>query len=185
MIKFYFIVFFLISTSLISSGQEKVFRSSDSKIKVSKGDLIRIDTESAYVISQGQADALNQKLDELVKAGAINEDLKQVNLELLNKVKEVEKLVGKLLKEMKHDGEATEMDLQSIILQLDNGLATLKDNNQRLEDNNQQLQAKIDAMEDIIKKLRKEIRGIWWNGLTDKIVVGAGGLAVGILIMVL
>lgn len=179
------ILILMCSVPFMIQAQSKTFHGTDAKLKVAKGDVVTIEAETAYIISQEQAGALNQKLDELVAAGEINQQLKLVNAELLTKVKEVEELVGKLLKQMKKDSQATEMDLQEVLVQLDNGLATLRENNQQLEDNNSQLQSKIDAMDGIIKKLKKEIRGIWWNGIVDKIVVGAGGLAVGVLIMVL
>jgi chromosome segregation ATPase len=178
---------FLFALAIIPSlqGQDKVFRSSDQKLMVVEGMNVQINADTAYIIGKDRAKALNEKLVELTRSAELNQDLKNINQELLDKVKEVEKLVGKLLEKIEADGMETDATLESVIKQLDEGLTQLESNNRKLKDTNKLLDAQIKQLEATIKDLKKEIRGIWWNGILDKIVVGGIGVGVGILIAVL
>lgn len=177
------IILLLISPLLFS--QEIKFRNSDQKLVLKQGDLVRIHADTAYVISRARAKLLNEKLDELANAQKLNANLQTINQDLLDKVKEVEKLVAKLLKRMEASTSEVDVDLEGILNDLDKNLASLKQNNSELARNNQDLKKQIGEMDQTIDKLKKEIRGIWWNGFTDKIVVGALGLGLGYLIGVL
>lgn len=167
------------------SAQEVHFRQRDQKIMVIKGDLVQIDADTAYVISVTRADQLNEKLYELIHSRKINEELHMINKELLDKVKEVERLVSKLLNRMEEDQAGVSLDLEGIIQQLDASLVTLRSNNEQLAANNKELQGQIKDMDTTIRKLKKEIRGIWWNGVADKVVTGVVGVGLGILLVVL
>ncbi len=177
------ILFLLIS--LVAVSQEIKFRKSDQKLLLKKGDVVQIQADTAYIISQDRARLLNEKLDELESARKLNAELKTINEKLLTKVKEVEKLVSKLLKRMESSSTEVDVDLEQILKDLDTNLAALKLNNNELTKNNQDLKRQIGEMDHTIDRLKKEIRGIWWNGFTDKIVVGALGLGLGYLIGVL
>ncbi len=41
-------------------------------------------------------------------------------------------------------------------------------NNEMFKNNNELLEKKTVQLEGLVKELRKETRGIWWNGLLDK-----------------
>jgi hypothetical protein len=176
------ILFLLLIVCLDSFGQEIKFRNSDQKLVLKKGDLVRIQADTAYLISNSRARLLNEKLDELANARVLNTDLQTINQDLLGKVKEVEKLVEKLLKRMEADADEADIDLEQILIDLDKNLESMKQNNSELARNNQDLKKQIEEMDDTISKLKQEIRGIWWNGMTDKIVVGALGVGLGLLI---
>lgn len=178
-----FLILMVLST--IAVGQEKTFRNSDQKMILKRGDLVKIQADTAYLISQSRALLLNEKLDELQNARKLNSELKTINEDLLNKVKEVERLVDKLLKRMESSTAETDVDLEKILNELDTNLASLKQNNSELAKNNQDLKRQIGEMDHTIKLLKHEIRGIWWNGIMDKIVVGSVGLGLGYLIGVL
>lgn len=178
-----FIFFFSISISLV--GQEIKFRNSDQKLILKQGDLVRIQADTAYLISRERAVLLNEKLDQLENTRKTNAQLKTINEDLLDKVKEVEKLVTKLLKRMESSSAEADVDLEQILNDLDRNLASLKQNNSELAKNNQDLKKQIGEMDQTINKLKQEIRGIWWNGFTDKIVVGVLGIGLGYVIGVL
>lgn len=178
-----YLLLFLMAT--LVTAQEIKFRNSDQKLIVKKGDLIEVYADTAYIISRSRALLLNEKLDELEKTRKLNTDLKTINDDLLTKVKEVEKLVAKLLKRMESSSAEVNVDLEEILVDLDKNLVSLKQNNSELAKNNQDLKKQIGEMDQTISKLKQEIRGIWWNGFTDKIVVGALGLGLGYLIGVL
>lgn len=177
-----FLLLVILGISLSGFSQTKKFRSSDQKMLVKEGDIIEVNTDSAYIISSSRALLLNEKLDELSDARKLNVELKSVNVELLNKVKEVEKLVSKILKKMESDSTVIEEGFDEILKELDQSLDVMKENNRELATNNNDLKQQIAAMDDTISKLKKEIRGIWWNGLTDKIVAGVLGIGIGFLL---
>ncbi|WP_462247275.1 hypothetical protein [Ekhidna sp.] len=183
--KTHYLSILFLFLSFISVGQEIKFRKSDQKLVLKKGDVVQVQADTAYIISQDRAQLLNEKLDELENARKLNTELKTINEELLSKVKEVEKLVSKLLKRMESSSTEVDVDLEQILKDLDTNLASLKSNNNELTKNNQDLKRQIGEMDHTIDRLKKEIRGIWWNGFTDKIVVGALGLGLGYLIGVL
>ncbi|MEO9869089.1 hypothetical protein [Ekhidna sp.] len=168
--------------SMTCFGQELKFRKSDQKLIVTKGNVVRIEADSAYIISSSRALLLNEKLDELKETRLTNANLQTVNEDLLSKVKEVEKLVTKLLKRMESNAAEMDVDLEQILTDLDKNLVSMKQNNLELDKNNQNLKRQITEMDHTIDRLKKEIRGIWWGGITDKIVVGVLGIGVGLLI---
>jgi len=149
---------------------------------VVKGDVVEVNADSAYIISSSRALILNEKLDELAGARKLNGELKSVNDELLTKVKEVEKLVSKILSRMESDKVDIGNGFDEILSELDKSLDVMKENNKDLAANNINLKQQISSMDNTISKLKKEIRGIWWNGVADKIVVGILGVGVGLLI---
>ena len=183
--KTHYLFFFFFTVSTVLLSQEIKFRNTDQKLILKRGDLVRVQTDTAYIISRERALLLNEKLDELEDARKLNVELKTINQDLLDKVKEVEKLVAKLLKRMEDSSTEVNVDLEQIINDLDKNLMSLKQNNTELAKNNQDLQKQIGEMDQTINRLKQEIRGIWWNGFTDKIVVGALGLGLGYLIGVL
>ncbi len=183
--KTHYLIILFLSTTSILFGQEIKFRNSDQKLVLKQGDLVRIQADTAYLISRERALLLNEKLDQLESTRKINTELKTINEDLLKKVKEVEKLVTKLLKRMEASSAEADVDLEQILNDLDKNLASLKQNNSELAKNNQDLKRQIGEMDQTINKLKQEIRGIWWNGFTDKIVVGVLGVGLGYVIGVL
>jgi len=169
----------------ITHAQEVHFKNTDQKVMVHKGETVRIDVDTAYIISKSRAELLNEKLDELVATRKANEQLQNINQTLLNKVKDVENLVDDLLQKMGDNTASVNVDIAEIANQLDASLNTLKENNEALSKNNTELQQQISTLDKTIKKLKKEIRGIWWNGIADKIVTGAIGVGIGLLIAAL
>ncbi|MEP5612436.1 MAG: hypothetical protein ABJP45_09320 [Cyclobacteriaceae bacterium] len=176
------VLLLMLCTTFLGVSQSKKFRSSDQKMLVVKGDIIEVNADSAYIISSSRALILNEKLDELTSARKLNGELKSVNDQLLTKVKEVEKLVSKILSRMESDKTDIGEGFDDILAELDKSLDVMKENNKDLAANNSNLKLQITAMDDTINKLKKEIRGIWWNGVADKIVVGILGLGIGLLI---
>lgn len=94
-------------------------------------------------------------------------------------------LLGKLISDKKAATEALDADFEWLLNSLDTTLTTLKQNNTELQNNNQQLEASVANLKRIEKELKRETRWMWWNGLTDKIIVFAGGVGVGVLIALL
>lgn len=174
-------LFILVMTlGLGLSAQNRVFRSGDQKLVAVKGEVVRIEADTAFIISSDRAKLLNEKLDELISAQSLNQSLDASNKELLEKLKHVQDLVDKLIKRMDSDGKDLGNDLDEIMAQLDANLESLKQNNQDLQRTNKDLSTQITTLNVTIKKLKKEIRGVWWNGIADKIVTGLLGVGAGV-----
>ena len=158
------------------------FRNSDQKIMVTKGTTVSVDTDTAYVISKSRAQLLNERLDELETIRSVNESLRTNNRELTERIKRIEELISKLIGKMEADQAGTALDMNALIGELDSHLGKLKENNDQLATNNSNLEHQIALMDQTIRKLKKDIRGIWWNGITDKLIVGVSCLTVGFLL---
>lgn len=163
-------------------AQNVHFRNTDQKVQVVKDDLVRIDADTAYLISKSRASMLNEKLEELTYMRRTHEELQTLNQAQLDKLKEVEGLVTKLLEQTEGGTSDITQNLDLFVNELDGHMKTLKENNTQLGENNKTLEHQIAAMDQTISKLKKNIRGIWWNGVADKLVIGVAGLGVGLVI---
>jgi len=90
--------------------------------------------------------------------------------------------VGVLIEKMESQTDENNAELEAIVQSLNETIATLKENNEDLATNNATLEQQIDKMKKTIKLLRKELRGIWWNGVMDKIITGTIGIGIGYLL---
>lgn len=163
-------------------AQSVTFRQTDQKLKVYKGDRVEIVADTAFIVSKNRAFLLNEKLAELESARLLNREVFEKHQELKTKVLEIEKLLGNLLQKMENDNNAVKLDFTEILNQLDASLVTLRQNNNELAQHNRDLKAQINTLQSTIKVLKKEIRGIWWNGFLDKIVVGVASLTIGFIL---
>ena len=170
----------------ISYCQTIRFHNNDDYIKVKAGDNIEIKADSAYLVSAVRAESLNSKLDELDEIKVLYNDLADNRKELLEEIKKAHKLLTKLTSHMQGDNVVVSSNLSSLILDLDNSIADFKNNNLHLKQNNNELASKISQLERLVNNLRKETKGLWWNGITDKIISFAAGVGVGaVLVLVL
>ena len=164
------------------SAQTIKFSDKDDLKRAFRGDVIEINTDTAYVVSKSRAEFLNQKLDELKEIQRLYNNLANNHNELFKELNRIQKLVSKLSSRLKGDSSMISRNLSSIIDDLDETLADLKNNNQTLKRSNSELLSKVNQLEKIVANLKKETRWMWWNGLADKFVALAGGVGIGILI---
>ncbi|KAF5076406.1 hypothetical protein DSECCO2_161040 [anaerobic digester metagenome] len=179
-----------IATSLLlfastSFAQRVVFNSNSDYLKVARGAVVTITADSAFVVSKSRAHYLNERLDELSHVKELYSNLSLKHTTLLDGIKRVEVLLGKLISDEKAATEALDADFEALLNSLDTTLTTLKQNNTELQINNLQLEASVANLKRIEKELKRETRWMWWNGLTDKIIVFAGGVGFGVLIALL
>lgn len=182
--KYFLILTFALLASF-AQAQDIRFRDSDQKIMVRKGQTVKVETDTAYIISKSRANALNEKLTELAQLRENYNTLQGSNRELISKLGEVQELVTRLMQQMEDDHRSVDVNLAAVTSELQSSIDALKENNEQLVSNNEQLEQKIEALNATIRKLKKEIRGIWWNGLADKLVVGLAGVGIGMLIVAL
>ena len=173
----------LLLVCLSMQAQNVKFSQNDDFTRVTKGTIVNIEADTAYLVSTVRAAFLNEKLDELDEIQGLYNSLLDNRNELKKELKSVQKLLSKLAKKMEADSANLSSNFTFIITDLDKTLNDLKENNQSLAQNNQDLKGRINELKRIVKDLKKETRGIWWNGLTDKLVAFAGGVGVGILLV--
>lgn len=164
------------------SAQTIKFSDKDDLKRAFRGDVIEINTDTAYVVSKSRAEFLNQKLDELKEIQRLYNNLANNHNELFKELNRIQKLVGKLSSRLEEDSSMISRNLSSIIDDLDETLADLKNNNQMLKRSNSELLSKIDQLEKIVGNLKKETKWMWWRGHVDKIVALAAGVGIGILV---
>ena len=166
-------------------AQKKVFSTGDDVLKTSIGDTIIIASDSAYVLSGGRAEYLNNRLNELdtIKLLYLSQSLHRD--ELINKINELDALLNQLKDEMVKDSLQIRSSLDIVINDLSKLSEDLKKNNDALGQNNDALKEHIERLNSVIKDLKKELRWIWWNGLSDKIFAFAIGIGTCLLIATL
>ena len=162
-----------------------VLKNGDDFIKVVKSDLVRIECDTAFVVSKNRALYLNDQLDELDELKSIYKDLKVNREVLLNELKKAEKALYHLADRIQHEEALLSANMEDVIEQLDTSLRQFNLNNEQLKENNDLLLHKTEELEQIIKELKKETKHLWWNGVADKVVAFAGGALVGILIAII
>jgi hypothetical protein len=175
----------LIMMPALLQAQKRVFRNNSDVMKVRKGDLIEIEADSAFVLSGNRADYLNQRLNELDTIRRIYEGMGLQKEELIRQVDELSSLISNLKTDMVQDSIRIRNELGVVIQDLHAITADLKQNNLELRQNNEDLNVRIERLNTVIKELKREMRWIWWNGLTDKIVVFAAGVGVGAVLVLL
>jgi uncharacterized protein YukE len=173
----------LFVANVYASAQDVRFTKDSDLIKVSRGTSVRIDVDTAYVIGKIKAEFINQKIKELNEIKVIYNDLAENHNKLLDEINSVQNLLEDLQEHIVKDSVTISDNFKKLIKELETSLNEFKVNNEKLKANNAELKSQIEQLEKIVKQLKKETRGIWWNGLTDKIVVFAGGVGVGMLLI--
>ena len=177
------IMFILLAIVCQSARTQNIkFSNNDDFIKTVRGEVIEINTDTAYVVSKSRVEFLNHKLDELQEIQQLYGDMDSNHKELLTELTRIQKLVDKLSSRLEEDSSLISLNLSSIINDLDETLADLKTNNQTLKKSNSDLLSKVDQLERIVKDLKKETKWMWWNGLADKVVAVVAGIGIGILV---
>lgn len=183
--KQHILSFYFLLISSIGFSQIKEFKSNDDYARLIHGDTLIVVADTAYVVSITRAEFINQKLDELDEIQTLYNDLTDNRNELLNELKKTHKTLGKLLVHMQGDATYINNDLTTLINELNQSLSDLKTNNETLKNNNVELGSKVAQLQRLVSELKKETRGLWWNGVADKLVAFAGGVGAGVLLVII
>ena len=177
----------LLSLVFIAPGVlgQVTFHTSDDFIKANKGATVRIAADTAYVVSTSRIRYINNQLDNLDSIQLLYNDLVDNRNTLLDELKKTNKVLKRIGELIEADSTVLSNDMAFILRDLSATLNDLKRNNGELKKNNETLEHKSQQLERLVKELRKETKGIWWNGLLDKVVVFAGGVGVGLLVAAL
>jgi septal ring factor EnvC (AmiA/AmiB activator) len=165
------------------NAQNVRFNDNSGVVKVYRGNTINIEVDTAYVIGKIKAEFINQKIDELNEIKAIYNNMVDNHNKLLSDLNTVQELLEKLQDKAINDSLVMSQNFKRLLNELDTSLTELKTNNNHLKKNNSELNDQIANLERIVKQLRKETRGLWWDGVTDKIVAFIGGVGAGMLLM--
>ena len=177
---FPFLVVLGIGSTVLS--QNINFKQNDDFIKVTRGSIVEIKTDTAYVISTSRAVYINEKLDKLDEIQGLYNNLVTNRNELLDELKNTRGVLTKLVAHVQRDSTLLSDNITELISELDSSLTDLKNNNDELKQNNNQLRTKINQLERLVGDLKKETKHIWWTALGDKFITFIGGVGVGILI---
>lgn len=183
--KYFLSLFLLFGTLLSANAQTITFTSDSDKVMVTKGTMVQIEADTAFIIGKARAMNLNRQLDELMKVKGIYNGLLHSRNELVEELSSIQKILEKLLTRIEKDSAYMSDNLSDLITDIDKTLLNLKQSNESLAKNNQMLTQKANTLKKLVKALRKETRWIWWNGLADKIVVFGGGVGVGAILALL
>ncbi|MEQ8358009.1 MAG: hypothetical protein RH860_00880 [Cytophagales bacterium] len=184
-LKYSLLFFVLIAIAFQANSQQLTFDKNSDLIKAKKGDTIIIKTDSAYVLSGKRADYLNDKLDELDTIKRIYNNQSENHRELIQNIDELDDMIRKLRSDFERDSLILSQNLSNVINELNLISEDLKENNQMLKVNNTELQKRVVRLQELITELKKEMRGIWWNGIADKVIAFAAGIGTGAVLILL
>lgn len=179
------LVIILVFSNLTVIAQEIRFNKNADLIKVKKGDVVRIQADTAFVISLRRAKALNERIKELDHVKSLYNNLADGHNEMIAHIDSVQQTLALLLGHMKSGEQEVQQGFKELVDQLNGSIKNLKSSNKKLKVNNEAMKGQIDKLEKEMKQLKKQTRKIWWNGLTDKLVAFAGGVCVGGIIAIL
>ncbi|PIB35245.1 hypothetical protein BFP72_07470 [Reichenbachiella sp. 5M10] len=169
----------ILATLPVSAAQVVDFTQADDSLQVYQGQTVHVQADGAWVISMQRAALLNQKLQELQTVSAAHAELMQTNQEILDKVREIERLTAQLVHKIERDQRDIALNMSLIIAELDRSIVVLQTTNTELQSTNEQLNQQLAEMERTVKHLKKQIRRIWWKSTADKIIIGLAAFGVG------
>lgn len=184
-LKTFIVIIITLFLPEINDAQDITFRSTDDFIEVYKGTEVTIKADTAYILSKSRASFIDKRLDQLDSLKRVYNSLFDNREELLSELEATQEILEKISDLLSENGTIINDDFREIIEELDKTITNLKTNNEQLKTNNKSLKKEIDDLHSLVKKLRKETRAIWWDGLTDKVVVFVGGVGVGALLFLL
>jgi len=172
--------------ALAGRGQETInFKSRSKAIVVTNGDLVSIKADTAYVLSYSSGQVVKQRRLELLRMRSINDSLESILISNTAKLRAPKSLIDSLQKQAVADSI-------SIARSFNHYIDKLTQINNRLEDENsslQEIQTKQEQLlieqENEINELQKKAKGVWWNGVKDKVAAFGGGVLVGAIIILL
>lgn len=180
--KYLFLISFMILSIESALSQTIKFGKNDDFRKVHHGDIVEINTDTAFVIDATRAKFINEKLEDLNKLEVTCDNLKKDKKILITQLSKTQKILNKLQVHLKADSTVLNSNLNSLISELSIALESLQQSNKSLDKNNKELQSKIKNLERVIKDLKKETKWLWWNGIMDKVIAFGGGIGIGILL---
>ena len=160
------------------------FTDSDKGKTVLKGDTILIHVDTAYVLNSDITHSIDQNLNDYKELRKRYQKLLSDNKALIKELKKAQKYVEDLIQN-NNTGKVNIADLQLLAQNINTITDDLDKTNLNLETINQNFKSQIDALSDENAKLKKQIRKVWWDVTTDKIVSGIGGFALGVGITLL
>ncbi|HOU68170.1 MAG TPA: hypothetical protein PKW49_06275 [Paludibacteraceae bacterium] len=178
------LLFFLLNCFCLSA-QDQRFDGTIEKQLFFSGNQVKVEADSAYMVSKKRAAAINQRLDELDSLRSVCSVLMTRNNALSEGLSQTYNSLLHLKDELDKDADIQNRHLSSILNDLDKTNADLKSNNLSLKGNNEDFSTQIKELDSVVKKLKRETRWIWWNGCADKVVAFAAGIGVGVLVCVL
>lgn len=177
-------IFLILSLLLCSQAviAQKVFTEEDDVVKLYKGETIRIETDSAFVIDHKRAIYLNARLEDLNQLKQDYDDVSALHSELIREIDQIESTINKMISRSMRDASILDKELADLFKELDLLIDDLDRNNSELEKNNSALSEKVKKMDEININLKRINRGIWWNGVSDKLFSLGIGLAIGVTV---
>jgi hypothetical protein len=172
--------FLLVNIGIMYTNAQIKFTDRDTYIKVIKNQVVEIKADTAFVMNKGLVEYFNTKALELTKVQIMHNNQIETNKTLKKELDRTLKLIDELITKIEDDSALINQVLNTTINDLKNTINTLDSLNNAIAKTNSDLKTQNDVLTKLNKKLKKATRGIWWDGVTDKIVAGSIGLVVGV-----
>jgi DNA repair ATPase RecN len=177
--------FFLFMLSTMNIYSQVDFKASEQYKVVYQDDTVTIHADTAFIVSKTLAGYFNRNVLDLQDLKQKYNNLIRDNQKLGKELEKALKLVDNLLKENTAGNEDVVSNLNAKIGELNAIILSLETVNKQLTGTNKNFEAEIKNLKKLNHDLKRLTRGIWWNGITDKLVAFGGGLVIGGTIMYL
>ncbi|WP_339793323.1 hypothetical protein [uncultured Imperialibacter sp.] len=171
------ILFFMISYSVESWGQVKVFTSHDTKMTLYRGDTVAIEADTASLLSSSviyQINELTYKYEALLQRYNTNIG---VNKRLLAQLTTTKESLEKLL-DNNTEGNVQIGALNEVVARLTTLSVSLNDTNKNLEANTTDLDAMIQELKEQNRELKRQINRMGLDKFKDRLLFGTIGAAI-------
>lgn len=104
---------------------------------------------------------------------------------MTTKLERIQSTFAELIIELNSDRFSVDDDFDEILREVDSTMSHLESANQQFKKDHERLTKTVITLEKNVKQLRKKVKGIWWDGVKDKLVAFGVGFGAGLLIGIL
>lgn len=176
------IVIGLTAWGITADAQVREFGQADEGLTAFKGDTILIQADTAAVVSSRVTRQLSSNLDEYRALRAKHEDLIETNHLMISYLRSVQQNMAQVIRNHE-EGQLQLDELREVSEGLIDITGDIDQNNELMTAINEDFEQRIEALEAENKDLNNQIRHLWFDGVTDKLITGGLGMILGVMLV--
>jgi len=182
---FFFLGLLTVFSTTIYSQETISFKGNSKAIVAIQGQMVSIEVDTAYVLSYTSGKVIKERRLELIRMRSINDSLETILVSNVGQLENLSVFIDSLKSQALVDSVSIASSFKMSIDKLNQLNNSLQLENSKLQEIQKQQETLISGQETEINALKKKTKGIWWNGVKDKLAVFAGGVLVGAVIVLL
>lgn len=172
----------LMAVSMACGAQVREFGEADEGLTAFRGDTIIIRADTASVVSARVTGQLNANLDEYRALRIRYREVIDSNTLMIGYLRSVQQSIQRVINNQE-SGQLQLDELREVAEGLVEITGDLDQNNAMMGAVNEDLELRIQELEAENDKLKAQIRHLWFDGVTDKLITGGLGVAIGVVLV--